>query len=46
MDTGKFGWYNGVITAFDDEKHTIQFDDGDEQDLKLSKETFRIRAAP
>ena len=46
LGKGKFAWYNGVITAFDDGKHKVQFDDGDEQDLKLSDETFRIRAAP
>ena len=47
-DEGRSGaWYNGVITAFNDEKHTILFDvDGKPDDLKLSDETFRIRAAP
>ena len=46
-DEGRSGaWYNGVITAFNDGKHKVQFDDGDEQDLKLSNETFRIRATP
>ena len=45
-DEGRSGaWYNGVITAFNGEKHTILFDDG-EDNLKLSDETFRIRAAP
>ena len=34
-----------LITAFNGEKHTILFDDG-EDNLKLSDETFRIRAAP
>ena len=42
----KFAWYNGVITAFNDGEHTVHFDNGDEEDLKLSDETFRIRAAP
>ena len=46
LGEGEFAWYNGVITAFNDGKHTVHFDDGDEQDLKLSDETFRIRAAP
>ena len=45
LGEGKFGWDNGVITAFNGEKHTILFDDG-EDNLKLSDETFRIRAAP
>jgi hypothetical protein len=47
-DEGRSGaWYNGVITAFNDGKHTILFDvDGKPDDLKLSDETFRIRAAP
>ena len=45
-DEGRSGaWHNGVITAFNGEKHTILFDDG-EDNLKLSDETFRIRAAP
>ena len=39
-------WYNGVVTAFNGEKHTIKYDDGDEEDLKLSDATFRIRTAP
>ena len=40
-------WYNGVITAFNGEKHTIKYDADDVvETLNLKEEKFRIRAAP
>ncbi len=40
-------WYNAVITDFDGEKHTIQYDADDVvEKLNLKEQKFRIRAAP
>ena len=40
-------WYNGVVTAFNGEKHTIKYDADDVvETLNLEEEKFRIRATP
>ena len=35
-------WYSGGVASYDGERHAIQYDDGDEEAVDLSKEKFEF----